>query len=271
MKAGFWAPFFSTARNGPSRLNPSGIAPSTRRRRHPAPDPPGELAEHAEAGRHGGRQERGDAVAQERPGHPVEVPRVGPIASWPPQPWTWTSTKPGAMIGPAASASSSSTSAIRRPRTTSRPGATRSVEDQPAADDAFLHRSRAASQPYARHLPPRPPTSPPGSPPGRWPGRCGRPRRRTRRPARRSAIRRRTSARTSSGVPAAKDALRVHAAAPEDEVAPEVALERRAVHARRGDLDRVEDVDPDLDEVGNQVPDRRRRCGRRPSPRCAPG
>ena len=75
-------------------------------------------------------------------------------------------------------------------------------------------------------------------------------------PGARSAIRRATSARTSAGVPAAEDALRVHAAAPEDEVPAELALELGRVHPRGGDLDRVEDVDPDLDEVGEQLADR---------------
>ena len=49
--------------------------------------------------------------------------------------------------------------------------------------------------------------------------------------------------------PEREDSLRVHAAAPEDEVAPELLLELASVHPARADLDRVDDVHPDLDEV----------------------
>ena len=49
--------------------------------------------------------------------------------------------------------------------------------------------------------------------------------------------------------PEREDPLGVHAAAPEDEVAAELLLELAGVHPARADLDRVDDVHPDLDEV----------------------
>src|SRR5450759_3999114 len=49
--------------------------------------------------------------------------------------------------------------------------------------------------------------------------------------------------------PEREDPLGVHAAAPEDEVAPEALLELLRVHTASADLDRIDDVHPDLDEV----------------------
>ena len=75
-------------------------------------------------------------------------------------------------------------------------------------------------------------------------------------PGARSSMRRLTSSRTSAGVPCGSTLLRVHAAAPEDEVPPEVALQLRRVHPARADLDRVQDVHADLDQVRDQLADR---------------
>ena len=49
--------------------------------------------------------------------------------------------------------------------------------------------------------------------------------------------------------PEREDPLSVHAAAPEDEVAPEAFLQLPCVHSARADLDRIHDIHPDLDEV----------------------
>ena len=46
--------------------------------------------------------------------------------------------------------------------------------------------------------------------------------------------------------------LRVHAASPEDDVAPVGLLQEPGVHAARGHLDGVEDVRPDLDEIRDE-------------------
>ena len=69
--------------------------------------------------------------------------------------------------------------------------------------------------------------------------------------------------------PAAQHALRVHAAAPEDEVAPEVALEGGRLHAGRRDLDRVQDVDARSRPGRGAARGSPRRSGRGPSPGCA--
>jgi hypothetical protein len=49
--------------------------------------------------------------------------------------------------------------------------------------------------------------------------------------------------------PEREDSLRVHAAAPEDEVAPEALLEPVRVHPACADLDRIDDIHPDIDQV----------------------
>ena len=56
--------------------------------------------------------------------------------------------------------------------------------------------------------------------------------------------------------PALQHRLRVAAAAPERQVAPELPLELGAVHVRRRHLHRVDGVDAHLDQVGDDVVDR---------------
>ena len=74
---------------------------------------------------------------------------ASPIASWPPQPWTWTSTKPGARYGPSAVrlASSSSTAAIAPSSIVIAAGRDPVVEDQPAAWTARCAGLTARPQP----------------------------------------------------------------------------------------------------------------------------
>ena len=50
----------------------------------------------------------------------------------------------------------------------------------------------------------------------------------------------------------AQHALRIHAAAPEHQVAPEFALQLAQIHARRADLHRVENINPGVNQIGNQ-------------------
>ena len=52
-----------------------------------------------------------------------------------------------------------------------------------------------------------------------------------------------------------EDALRIDQPAPEGHVVAEVALERRRFHAHGADLYRVDDVDADLDHVGDDLAD----------------
>ena len=120
------APRRAGARNGPSRLNPSGSAPSTGASGRQA------LTRSAKAV----SSSRGAVTAvgrnevtprrSSRRAMPSSAAR-SPIASWPPQPWTWTSTNPGARYGPSSSASASTTTAAIRPSSiVIRPAATRS-------------------------------------------------------------------------------------------------------------------------------------------------
>ena len=60
---------------------------------------------------------------------------VSPIASWPPQPWTWTSTKPGVTSGPPAAAGSCSTADDPAVRDLDPARFDPVLEDEPAADD----------------------------------------------------------------------------------------------------------------------------------------
>jgi hypothetical protein len=46
------------------------------------------------------------------------------------------------------------------------------------------------------------------------------------------------------------------AAAERDGSITHIALERRRIHLRRAHLHRVNDIDADLDEVGDEAPDR---------------
>ena len=66
--AGSWAPRRAAARNGPSRLNPSGSAPSAGRVRQPGADASANATSAAERRGHGGRQERGHAAPQQARG-----------------------------------------------------------------------------------------------------------------------------------------------------------------------------------------------------------
>ncbi len=66
----------------------------------------------------------------------------------------------------------------------------------------------------------------------------------------------RTWASTSSRRALRQDALGVAAAAPEGQVAAELALEPDRVHAAGARLHGIDDLDPGLDEVGQDVDDR---------------
>ncbi len=122
-----------------------------------------------------------------------------------------------------------------------------------AAADAPPRRGWPAFVSGPRARPPcrRPPRCWPG---GRRPGCCGPWHRRTRRPAR--------SRRSGDGPrrgpplgPEGQDALRVDAAAPERDVLPVGSLEAPRVHPPGAHLDGIQDVHPDVDEVGHQVED----------------
>ena len=141
------------ARNGPSRLNPSGSAPSAGAVGHATPGP-------GRRRRRGRRAARVTAVGRNdvtpRRSSARAMPSsaaASPIASWPPQPWTWTSTKPGAMYGPssATAPSSRSTAAIRPSSIVSRPGATRSSRtSRPSIGRGHRARRRADPGPAPR-------------------------------------------------------------------------------------------------------------------------
>ncbi len=130
--AGSWAPRRPGARNGPSRSKPNGSAPSAG-------------ATGRQARTRSAKAARSSSGAETAVGRNDVTPRrssarampsraaASPMASWPPQPWTWTSTNPGAIRGPrgasrvvTAATSSSSTAAIRPSSTVMRPGTTRS-------------------------------------------------------------------------------------------------------------------------------------------------
>ena len=68
---------------------------------------------------------------------------ASPIAPWPPQPWTWTSTKPGARSGPSIASSFSLDGGDPAVLDAERAGRDPVVEDQPAAD----RRSRSSRRP----------------------------------------------------------------------------------------------------------------------------
>ena len=136
--AGSWAPRRASARNGPSRLNPSGSAPSA-----------GASGSHARTV--SAKVARAGSGAVTAVGRNPVTPRrsrwraipssasAPPIASWPPPPCTWTSTNPGAIYGsssvagapavrpaPPSTGSTSSTSAIQPSSIAIRPGSIRS-------------------------------------------------------------------------------------------------------------------------------------------------
>ena len=122
------APRLAVARNGPSRLNPRGSAPSAGAFGIQPRTPSAKAARSGSGavtavGRNEVTPRRSSARAM-----PSRAAR-SPIASWPPQPWTWTSTNPGATTGLSGSSvapSSRSTAAIRPSSIVIRPGATRS-------------------------------------------------------------------------------------------------------------------------------------------------
>src|SRR6478735_11620370 len=126
--AGSCAPFRAGARNGPSRLNPSGSAPSPGatgiHSRTPAANW-GSSASDSE-----GDVGRNDVTPWRRSARAIpESASAPPVASWPPQPWTWTSMNPGAYTGPddaTASAASGSTARMNPSSSVSRPGTTSS-------------------------------------------------------------------------------------------------------------------------------------------------
>ena len=83
------------ARNGPSRLNPSGWAPSAgasgiQARTRSANRGSSSIGIVGAVGRNEVTPRRSSARAI------PDRASASPSASWPPQPWTWTSTKPGA-------------------------------------------------------------------------------------------------------------------------------------------------------------------------------
>ena len=56
--------------------------------------------------------------------------------------------------------------------------------------------------------------------------------------------------------PVREDVLGVDPAAPEDDLASELGLQRRRIHPSSADLDRIEHVDSNLDQVGDDLADR---------------
>ena len=101
--AGSWAPLRAGAMNGPSRLKPSGSAPSA-----------GAEGIHSRtrAAKRGISCSGSDGAVGRKEVIPCRsraraIPdraSASPVPSWPPQPWTWTSMRPGARSGPAAHA-----------------------------------------------------------------------------------------------------------------------------------------------------------------------
>ena len=182
------------------------------------------------------------------PGPSPPGPRHRPCASWPPQPCTWTSMSPGAMNGPAAHAAF--------------PAVGRHVRDPAVLDDqrrpgtTSSARTSRPSTTSAHRWPPRArPTWPGCSRRARWAGCCGRPRTRTRRPRAGRRPRRRTSARTSAGVPPPSTRW-VSTPPPQNTRSrPNSRLSSALSMPVGGDLDGVEDVDADLDQVRDQLPD----------------
>src|SRR6266511_2657233 len=95
--AGLWAPRRAAARNGPSRLNPSGCAPSS-----------GALGSQPRT--RSAKRRRSGSGAVQPVGRNEVTPRrrraraipsraaASAIALWPPQPWTWRSTRPRTTV-----------------------------------------------------------------------------------------------------------------------------------------------------------------------------
>ena len=243
-------PCATRRRKGPSMLKPSGSAPSAGRPASSRARVSANVGEPLEGGGHRGGQERGHAARAGRaPCRPV--PRGPPMASCPPQPWTWTSMKPGAMSDVrSARAGSASMAAMRPSSTMTWPAPPRSARtSRPETVDA---------RPLLSHTrrPPRAPATWPGcSPPARGPGCCGCWRRRSRRPASGRRCAAGPPRATSSGVPRAS--VPWGSTAPPQKVRsrPNSRFKRRRVHARGGDLDGVEAVHADLDEVRDEVAD----------------
>jgi hypothetical protein len=143
---GSWAPRRASARNGPSRSNPSGSAPSSgasgiQARTRSANACKAAIGAVTAVGRKDVTPRRSKARAM------PSRPAASPIASWPPQPWTWTSTNPGAKYGRSSPASPSSPwtliVAMRPSSIVSRPRATRSSRtSRPLTVSAVIARPR---------------------------------------------------------------------------------------------------------------------------------
>jgi len=52
-----------------------------------------------------------------------------------------------------------------------------------------------------------------------------------------------------------QDDLRIDATSPEDQVPPELPFELKWVHSCRTELHRIEDINPDLDQIGDDRAD----------------
>ena len=120
---GSWAPLRASAMNGPSRLKPSGAAPSSGASgRHVRTLSAKRASTSSGALTAVGRKDVTPCRSSAR-AMPSRA-ALPPIASWPPQPCTWTSTNPGAMNGPSAAAASGSMAAMSPSSMWRRPGAT---------------------------------------------------------------------------------------------------------------------------------------------------
>ena len=191
-RAGSWAPLRAGAMNGPSRLKPSGSAPPVGAWR---------IHERTRSAKRGisasgsvGAVGRNDVTPCLSSTWAIPVSAsASPVASWPPQPWQWTSMNPGATNGPDAASrlpGSGTTCAMNPSSITRCPGTTSSPRtSRPSTSSATRASSIAARM--ARMfsagtlgwmLWTAANTNPP--------------------PGARSATRRWTSARTSAGVPA---------------------------------------------------------------------
>ena len=177
---------------------------------------------------HAGGQERGDATRNRAAAMPSRAPGP-PIASYPPQPWTWTSTKPGAMTD--------------RPRVRRRARCRRSARPRRPT-------GRARPGPRARAVPP------PRSSPGSTPAIAGRSR--DRRPARRRTRRPRWRPRTCPARRSRSRAARTRSRAPVRRSPPDRLQQQvtgRGDSAAKHDPVRVEHHDGVGDADAQVAPD----------------
>ena len=147
---------------GPSRLKPSGSRAVGWGVRQPVADASAKSARSASGAVTAVGRNDGHAVARAGGGPSRRGPPRSPIASWPPQPWTWTSTKPGARYGRALGARLATAAELDRrliePSSMSiTAGLDAIVEDQRdrATVPALRHRSIGTPSPRRRG-PPRP-------------------------------------------------------------------------------------------------------------------